>query len=324
MGMNRSARCGLMWLWLVLPAAGAWCAEPTPWTMPDIEQLPKDKYGELVRYGRDLTERTFALIGPEVAAQNKRFAGNNLACKSCHLANGTQSFAMPYIGAYATFPQYRAREDEVSTLEERVNGCLQRSMNGRSLPLASREMKALIAYMQFLSTGLKVGEKYAGQGTKAIVLPKRAASVAAGKDIYAATCVVCHGEEGLGKRVGVVGDAQGYLFPPLWGKDSFNTGAGMNRLIVAAQFIRYNMPFGVTHQTATLTDEQAYDVAAYVLSQPRPAMANLDRDFPARWNKPVDAAFPPYVDGAPAEQHKYGPFQPLQENMKKLRPSGDK
>jgi len=299
-------------------------AADSPWAAPDVEKLPKDKYGELVRYGRDLTERTFAILGPEVANSRLRYAGNNLACKSCHLQNATQAFAMPFIGAYANFPQYRGREDEVSTLEERVNGCMQRSMNGRSLPLDSREMKAFIAYMQFLSTGLKVGERFEGQGTKSIVLPNRAASPAAGKTVYTATCVVCHGEDGLGKRVGAVGDAQGYLFPPLWGRDSFNTGAGMNRLIVAAQFIRYNMPFGLTHQTATLTDEQAYDVAAYVISQQRPVMANLDKDFPARWNKPVDAAFPPYVDGAPAEQHKYGPFQPLQEKMKKMRPAENK
>ena len=81
------------------------------------------------------------------------------------------------------------------------------------------------------------------------------------------------------------------------------------------------MPLGTAYGQPQLSDDEAYDVAAYVLSHARPIKANLERDFPARWNKPVDAPFPPYVDGASAEQHKYGPFQPLQDNMKKLRPA---
>ena len=98
----------------------------------------------------------------------------------------------------------------------------------------------------------------------------------------------------------------------------------MNRLLTAAAFIKTNMPLGASHGQSQLTDVQAYDVAGYILSKPRPIKANLEKDFPARWNKPVDAAFPPYVDGAPAEQHKYGPFQPLMENMKRLKPVLDK
>ena len=93
----------------------------------------------------------------------------------------------------------------------------------------------------------------------------------------------------------------------------------MNRLLTAASFIKTNMPLGAAHGQPQLSDDEAYDVAAFVLSQPRKVKANLDKDFPARWNKPVDAAFAPYVDGASAEQHKYGPFAPLQANMKALK-----
>ena len=100
--------------------------------------------------------------------------------------------------------------------------------------------------------------------------------------------------------------------PPLWGRDSFNDGAGMSRLLMAMRFAKHDM-------VKTLTDDQAYDVAAYVVTQPRPHKANLEKDFPAKWNKPVDAAFPPYVDGATPEQHKYGPFAPLAEKMKALK-----
>lgn len=286
--------------------------------IPAIDNLPNDHYGKLVREGHELATRTFAHIGPEVKNPKKRYAGNNLACTSCHQEEAGKPYAMPWIGVSATFPQYRGREDEVSTVEERVNGCFERSMNGRPLPLDSREMKAFVTYINFLSRGIPVGADIEGAATKPSPPPNRRADLAAGETVYKTQCAACHGENGQGLRTGKPGDALGYVFPPLWGPDSFNTGAGMNRLLMAARFIRYNMPQGASHGNVVLTDEQAFDVAGYMVSKPRPEKANLEADFPARWNKPVDAAFPPYVDGAPADQHKYGPFPPLIEAAKKL------
>jgi thiosulfate dehydrogenase len=285
--------------------------------VPSVDNLPNDHYGKLVREGHELATRTFAYIGPEVKDPRKRYAGNNLACVSCHQEKATKPYAMPWVGVSATFPQYRGREDEVSTVEERVNGCLERSMNGKPLPPDSREMKAFVTYIHFLSQGIPVGAEIEGAATKPSPPPNRRADLAAGEAVYKAQCAVCHGDNGQGVRTGKPGDALGYVFPPLWGPDSFNAGAGMNRLLMAARFIRHNMPQGANHGNAVLTDEQAYDVAGYMVSRPRPVKANLEADFPARWNKPVDAAFPPYVDGAPADQHKYGPFQPLIEMAKK-------
>jgi thiosulfate dehydrogenase len=285
----------------------------------DPALLPDDPYGRLVKYGRELTVNTFAQIGPEVKDRKMRFAGNNLACSSCHEAAGTKTFAIPWVGAHATFPQYRAREDQVSTIEERINGCMERSMAGKPLPLDSREMKAYVTYMHFLSKDVPIGGKVEGQGLAPFKAPDRRAESVAGSKIFQEKCVSCHGAEGAGVRAGAPGSATGYAFPPLWGKDSFNNGAGMNRLLTAAAFIKSNMPLGVTHGHPQVSDEEAYDVAAFVLSKPRPVKPGLERDFPARWNKPVDAAFAPYVDGASADQHKYGPFAPLQENMKALK-----
>jgi thiosulfate dehydrogenase len=292
---------------------------PAPASVPDVATLPEDAYGTMVRYGKELTERSFAHIGPEVKNPKMRFAGNNLSCTSCHQGLATKPFAMPWVGVHASFPQYRAREDALSSVEERVNGCMERSMAGRALPLDSREMKAYVAFIHFLSRGVPTGARVEGQGVMPLKAPDRRADLQAGKAIYAEKCASCHQPDGQGVRAGPPGSAAGYTFPPLWGKDSFNNGAGMNRLLTAAAFIRSNMPLGATHAQPQLTDAQAYDVAAFVLSQPRPVKAGLERDFPARWNKPVDAAFPPYVDGAPADQHKYGPFAPLQENMKRLK-----
>ncbi len=290
----------------------------------DADSLPNDHYGRLVRYGKHLSEKTYEVIGPEVADKKMRYAGNNLACTNCHQEAATKKFAMPWVGAQATFPQYRGRENDISTIEERVNGCMERSMNGKALPFDGKEMKAFATYIHFLSKGIPVGSNVEGQGLPKFTPPDRASNLAAGEKVYAEKCAACHGQDGAGLRNGKPGEAKGYTFPPLWGKDTFNNGAGMNRLLTAASFIKTNMPLGASHGQAQLTDDQSYDVAGYILSKPRPIKANLEKDFPARWNKPVDAAFPPYVDGAPAEQHKYGPFQPLFENMKRLKPVLDK
>lgn len=303
-------------------------AEPTPSSppkpsildrpAPSIDSLPDDDYGKLARYGHELSTRTYAYIGPEVKNSKMRYAGNNLACTSCHQENATKPFAMPWVGVTAAFPQYRGREDAVSTVEERVNGCMERSMNGKPLPLNSREMKAFVTYIHFLSRGIPVGEQVEGAATKVTKPPNRRADLAAGEAVYKAQCMGCHGANGEGQRNGVKGDAGGYLYPPVWGPDTFNTGAGMNRLLMAMRFLKQNMPLGASHNALVLTDDEAYDVAGYMVSKPRPAKANLEKDFPARWNKPIDAAFPPYVLGAPPDQHKYGPFPPLAEKARAL------
>ncbi|OGB05829.1 MAG: cystathionine gamma-synthase [Burkholderiales bacterium RIFCSPLOWO2_12_FULL_64_99] len=322
--------------WVLLAAAGGLHAQPVaPANKPsapttfrigpaeayDVSRLPDDAYGQAVRYGKELTDRTFAYIGPEVKNPKMRYAGNNLACASCHEASGTKKFAIPWVGAHATFPQYRGREDGISTLEERVNGCMERSMSGKALPFDSKEMKAFVTYMHFLSKDVPVGAKVEGQGLPPFKAPNRRADTVAGGQTYQAKCSACHGVNGAGIRAGAPGSATGYTFPPLWGKDTFNHGAGMNRLLTASAFIKANMPLGTTHDQPQLSDDEAYDVAAFVLSHARPLKAHTERDFPARWNKPVDAAFPPYVDGASADQHRYGPYPPLQEKMKQLKDS---
>jgi thiosulfate dehydrogenase len=296
----------------VLLVAGVATAQTiNDWQAPDAEKLPNDKYGQMVRQGKALMEQTYKYLGPEAQDPTKRFAGNNLACTACHIATGTRRLGNPWVGTFASFPQYRGREDAISTTEERINGCMERSMNGRKMPVESDEMKAMVSYLHFLSSGIPIGAKLEGTGVPRLKLLDRAVDPVAGKQVYATTCVACHGENGQGVWRGKAGDGEGYQFPPLWGPDSYNTGAGMARGILAAGFIKGNMPSGVTHANMVLTDEQAFDVAAYINSQPRPVKPNLETDFPARKNKPVDAAFPPYTPGFSAEQHKYGPWKPI-------------
>jgi len=285
------------------------------WIAPDIARVGADPFGQLVKYGYALFTDTAAQIGPTVAETTKRFAGNNLACGNCHLNGGTQPYAMPMIGIWGQFPQYRAREGVVVTLGDRINGCMMRSLNGHPLPLESREMKAFSAYMRWLSTGIPVGAKLRGAGTLRINDPERAADPSHGALVYAQVCAACHGSDGLGQHAN---DGRGYQFPPLGGPDSFNNGAGMGRLLTIAAYAMHNMPIGTTFNTPVLTDEDAYDVAAYIVSMKRPVMADLDKDFPIRLQKPVDTPYAPYLDGFSLAQHTLGPFNPIRARLQAL------
>jgi thiosulfate dehydrogenase len=287
----------------------------TKWTAPDIATVGDDPFGKLVKYGHALISDTANQIGPTVVDPAKRFTGNNLNCQSCHLDAGTRPYAMPLTGIWGQFPQYRGPEGAVDTLEVRINGCMERSMNGRALPPQGREMVAMLAYMRWLSAGIPAGASLMGAGTMRIKEPARAAYPARGAQIYADVCAACHGPDGSGQRAQT---GAGYQIPPLWGPDSFNDGAGMTRVLTAAAYARHNMPFGTTFDAPVLNDEDAYDVAGYIANQQRPKKANLEKDFPIRLEKPVDTPYGPYADGFSPAQHKLGPFAPIRERVQEL------
>ena len=298
-----------------LPAADVQQINLTDWTAPRINSVGDDAFGKMVKYGYALMTDTANHIGPTVADPAMRYGGNNLDCQSCHLQAGTQPYAIPLTGVWGQFPQYRAREGEIGTLEDRINGCMTRSMNGRKLPLDGREMKAYLSYMKWLSTGVPDGAKLIGTGSLAVKEPNRAADPAHGAKVFAETCAACHGADGQGRRAE---RGAGYQFPPLWGPDSYNIGAGMARVLAAAAFIQHNMPIGTTYDNPVLTDGDAYDVAAYINSQQRPVMADLAKDYPNKLQKPIDAPYGPYADGLPAVEHKFGPFAPIRAKIKEL------
>ncbi len=312
------------WFWTALGAVpciaqDAGAPNPPIWTVPEVGALPDDKNGRLVRRGRDLITATYANIGPEVANPTKRYAGNNLACSNCHLEAGTKKFALPIFGLFGEFPQYSPRLRAEITIEDRVNACMTRSMNGRAMPLDAPEMQAIVAYIKFLSTGVPAGQKVPGLGAGKMPELDRAADPARGRLIYVRACVACHNTDGSGVRRSLPTVDLGYMTPPLWGSDSFNDGAGMARLITAANFIHFNMPHGADYLHPELTPEEAWDVAAYVVSQPRPHKAGLDRDYPDLLQKPVDSPYGPYADGFTQQQHKYGPFAPIRETVARLK-----
>jgi thiosulfate dehydrogenase len=318
--------CLLAGALLAVATAAGQPAPPRPrapvitWDIPDVDQLPDNEQGRLARYGRSLLMATYAHIGPNVSNPDKRFAGNNLACRNCHLDGGLKKYGLLLVGTYVNYPAYSIRSGHEATIEDRINNCMMRSMNGRALPGDSRELAALVTYLKVLSTGLTGDADVIGKGAGSIPWLARAADPERGKQIYTNTCAAgCHGDQGEGVRNGTASDALGYLVPPLWGADSFNDGAGMSRLITIANFVHSNMPNGSSWADPWLTPDDAWDVAAYVASQSRPHKADLTADFPDRLTKPVDTPYGPYADGFSETQHKYGPFGPIAEDDRRLR-----
>jgi thiosulfate dehydrogenase len=312
---------------VALAATGLWAAsagdpraQSAPiWTVPEIGALPRDAFGMQVRQGRDLITATYAYIGPNVPSAAMRYAGNNLACSNCHLEAGAKKFALPLFGIYGNFPQYSQRSAAVITIQDRVNSCMTRSMNGRELPNDSPEMQAMVSYIRFLSTGVPRGHELPGLGAGKMPELSRAADPGRGRPIYMRVCSSCHNTDGSGIRRSIPSSDLGYMMPPLWGADSFNDGAGMARIITMANFVHFNMPHGADYLNPQLSVEDAWDVSAYVESQSRPHRAGLDRDFPDLLNKPVDTPYGPYADGFSEQQHKYGPFAPIRAEIERLR-----
>jgi len=292
------------------------------WTVPEVGALPRDAHGLLVREGRDLITATYAYIGPNVADASKRYAGNNLACANCHLEAGTKKFGLPLFGLYGDFPQYSARSGGEISIEDRVNSCMTRSMNGRPLPVDEPEMQAMVAYIKFLSGGVALDQRLPGMGTGHMPELKRAADPQRGRPIYARICAACHNSDGSGVPYDVGNSDLGYVDPPLWGPNTFNVGAGMARIITFANFVHFNMPHGTDYVNPQLSVDDAWDVAAYVLSQPRLNLAGVAHDFPDLLSKPVDTPYGPYADHFSERQHKYGPFAPIRAAIEQLKQTG--
>ena len=291
----------------------------TIWTVPEIGALPRDAHGLQVREGRDLVTATYAYIGPNVPDPSKRYAGNNLACSNCHLEAGTKKFGLPLFGLYNDFPQYSARSGGEISIEDRINSCMTRSMNGRPLSHDAPEMQAIVAYIKFLSTGVARNQRVPGLGTGQMPELRRAAAPARGEPHYLRNCAACHNTDGSGVRGSIAGSDLGYVMPPLWGRDTFNDGAGMARIINLANFIHFNMPHGADYLNPQVSVDDAWDIAAFVLSHPRPHLAGIEHDFPNLLTKPVDTPYGPYADHFSERQHKYGPFAPIRAEIARLQ-----
>lgn len=211
--------------------------------------------------------RDAVMLGYHIMVKTRQYAaayvGNKLGCVSCHfkggITEGGRNGGLSLVGVGAAYPKYRNRQKYATDLVTRTNSCFERSMNGKPLPADSKEMAAILTYYQWISRGLPIYGDIPWLGLQPL---KESSSPdkTRGARVFQQECAACHGRAGEGTKIA----------PPLWGPGSFNDGAGASRLRTFAAFSYYNMPFEEPH----LTVDQAWDVAAFVTSQPRPHFVN--------------------------------------------------
>jgi len=222
---------------------------------PPLEKdIPNNQFGKMVTLGKNIFEHTGQYAG--------KYVGNKLQCVNCHLDAGRLANSAPLWAAWVKYPKYRGKNKMVNTIAERFQGCFRYSMNGTPPPTDSKTLKALMSYSFWLATGAPTNINMPGSGYPKIAKPPKAPDFARGKIAFENNCAICHGANGKGTQK----NGQ-YIFPPLWGKNSFNWGAGMHRINTAASFIHANMPLG---QGGTLSVQQAWDLAYYINSHERP------------------------------------------------------
>ena len=246
---------------------------------PDESQIPDGPEGAAIRRGRAI----LANIRDSLPGQTK----SALNCTSCHLDEGTRAWSAPWVGVYGRFPQYRTRNARMNILEDRINDCFERSLNGRALPTSGQDIRDIVSYMAWLSLRVPAGVTMEGQGFAR--LKTMSGDTVAGRELFTGICSRCHGSDGDGTTIA----------PPLWGERSYSIGAGMGRLRTAAAFIKFNMPYD---NPGSLTEQQATDVAAYINSRPRPDFAGKENDWP-NGDHPPDV---PYVTRASREKATTG------------------
>jgi thiosulfate dehydrogenase len=230
---------------------------PDTWQAPIVDSTPDDPYEASVYRGLALVSHT-----PDSLPN---YVGSKLSCTSCHLDEGRRPNAAPMTGSYVRYPKYIERTGAVVPIEDRINYCMTRSLAGSKLPADSRDMQDMVAYLAYISKGVPSGEHVRGEGMPK--MPPLLGDSSRGSALFTDNCARCHGNDGAG--MGPI--------PALWGAKSYSIGASMARQERAASFIRHNMPFD---HPGTLTDQQAFDVAAYIDAMPRPDLPGKERDWP--------------------------------------------
>ena len=264
----------------------------------------------LTLYGYNLIANTSYYLGPKGIVKP---ITNGMNCQNCHLSAGTIPYGNNYSAVVSTYPKFRDRSGSIETISKRVNDCIERSLNGVALDTNSKEMKAILSYMHWVGDEIPKGKKPKGSGLLELEYLKRPANPSNGEIVYQAKCASCHGNNGEGK---LKDDGSGYIYPPVWGQNSYNTGAGLYRLSRFAGYVKANMPYGLaTYNKPQLSDEEAWDVAAYVNSQPRPKKT-FSQDWPDISKKPIDHSYGPFSDDFSEVQHKYGPYGVIKEQRK--------
>ncbi|MBS1495200.1 MAG: c-type cytochrome [Bacteroidetes bacterium] len=245
-------------------------SNPDTWPRFDVNDLPADSSGKMIRYGYSLLTETSNIVGPDVKDTAMRFAGNNLECRNCHFDAGLVKNTYNLVGVANRYPSIDKSTGQSTSLIQRVNGCFIRSMNGRPMPENNFEMRSIIAYLNWISSG--VPKDLEGINIKDVEKLNRAPDALRGKSVFANNCMSCHADLGLGvlKNPEIHGGVK-YIIPPIAGNDSFNDAAGMGSMEFLVKFLKTQMP---KNKPGSLSLEDAYDCAAYVLTLQRPHYNN--------------------------------------------------
>lgn len=223
---------------------------PLHFDLLDPECAPEDRLSEIL-YGYHI------MLDTRKHAPD--YAKNAIDCNCCHFNAGNtlggKNRGISLVGVSAVYPRFSKRDNKEISLSDRINNCFMRSMNGNPLPANSLEMEALLAYLNWISHEVADAPMLPWLGLDPVP-SNHVPDAANGEKVYVQHCQICHGAHGEGKPG----------TPPLWGPNSFNDGAGMNTLPMLSSFVWQNMP----HGQPCLTPEEALDVAAYVIKQPRP------------------------------------------------------
>ena len=259
------------WMWtavagfVLVAAVSSLVMRRTPANTPSSSQTASDTSRRAL--GAANATRGFALLN-NFRDSLPAHSGNRLRCTSCHLDNGSRPAAMPWLGTTTRYPRYRERPGKEESLARRINECIARSLAGKMVPEGGQDMRDMVAAIGTLRDTPRPPDarvvKVAGQ-------PE------AGRDGYAAQCARCHGTTGEGTP----------LAPAVWGADSYSIGAGLARQFSLATFLRHNMPHD---KPASLSDQEAADIAAFVLTQPRQDHPGKERDWP-KGDAPADVAY---------------------------------
>lgn len=245
-------------------------ALPGHFQPPLLKDVPDDEFGASVKRGYKIFTQTNRYA--------KRYVGNGMDCTACHVNRGRQANSAPMWAAAGLYPRYRGKNHKINTMAMRLQGCFQYSENapasaaGQPPEAQSAVIVDLQSYLHWMARGAPSSKLLRGQGFPALDAPGQAYSRQRGARVYATHCAMCHGARGQGRKL-----TNGrYGFPPLWGEDSFNWGAGMHRVNTAASFIRANMPLG---NPGSLSIQEAWDVAAWIDSHPRPQDPRFSGDI---------------------------------------------
>ena len=148
--------------------------KPGYWVAPNLklDKSLNDEERKLIEYGQSLIANTSIYLGPTGSVNHTT---NGMNCQNCHLDAGARPWGNNYSAVASTYPKFRERSGKVESIPKRVNDCIERSLNGTALPAEGPEMKAIVAYMEWLGKEVPKGEKPTGVGITDITYLERAA-----------------------------------------------------------------------------------------------------------------------------------------------------